>query len=100
MPNPIPLKPGAQNARTVAKVKRPKAHVTAAAKGRTAAAKARTAVAVAAERKSYRIPEVISMLGMSRSSFYRRLADKTIPSIHVGGVTLIPASAVRALLGE
>ncbi len=50
------------------------------------------------ERRAFRITELCLMTGLSRSSVYRRIADGEIKTVRFGGVLLIPADTVSALL--
>lgn len=52
------------------------------------------------ERKAYRVNEVVSILGIGRTTIYRLINDGVLNRIKVGASTLIPAGDVHALLQQ
>jgi excisionase family DNA binding protein len=48
----------------------------------------------------YNVDEVAELLGIGRSSVYRRIADGTIRTVKVGRRVLIPRAALEELLAE
>jgi len=52
------------------------------------------------ERLAYRVAEFCVASGLSRSTTYRLIAQKELPTVRVRGRHLIPAAAVRGLLGD
>ena len=51
------------------------------------------------ERRAYRIAEFLQMVGMSRSTFYRRVRQGVIKIHYIGETPIITAETVRELLG-
>lgn len=49
------------------------------------------------ERALYSIKETAEILGVSRSTVERRLADGTVPGVRIGARRLIPAAYIRSL---
>lgn len=53
----------------------------------------------AVERRTYQVPEVAKMLGVSRAAVYNAVARGTIPSIRIGKRVVVPRAAVEKLIG-
>ncbi|WP_288017010.1 helix-turn-helix domain-containing protein [Blastomonas sp.] len=49
-------------------------------------------------RMTYRIDEVAKMLGLSRTTIFKLMADGELPRVKVGARTLIRAADVEALV--
>lgn len=47
----------------------------------------------------YRVPEAVSATGIKRSKLYELIKAGELRTVKVGGCTVIPADALRALLG-
>ena len=50
------------------------------------------------EKLVYTVPEARQVLPLSRTTFYQRVADGTIPSVRIGGKILIPRKALEEAL--
>jgi excisionase family DNA binding protein len=59
-----------------------------------------TTTALPAQRRAYSFREGESVLGISRSTFYRLEAANKIKLLRIGRRTLIPASEIERLLKE
>ena len=51
-------------------------------------------------RRTYTVPEVAEMLGISRSTAYECVRRGEIPSLKLAGRVVIPRMAFEAFLGE
>lgn len=52
------------------------------------------------ERLLLRPAEVADSLGLSRSKVYALIAERSLPSVRLGGRTLVPADALRRWIAE
>lgn len=51
-------------------------------------------------RETLTVPELAEVLGIGRNSAYALVREGRVRSLHIGRRIVIPASAVRELLGE
>jgi excisionase family DNA binding protein len=52
----------------------------------------------ALERVIYRVPDVVAVTGLSRSTIYREMASGALFSVKVGGARCVPVDALRRWL--
>ncbi|MDC8755357.1 helix-turn-helix domain-containing protein [Erythrobacter sp. sf7] len=50
------------------------------------------------QRKTYKVNEVTTMLGIGKSTVYKLIGEGTLQRIKIGASTLITAASVDALL--
>ena len=58
---------------------------------------ARNPVPLSGERLGYRIDEAARLLGVSRNTIYRRIADGVLKTSGALGVTIVSAESIKAL---